>query len=104
MRTEAFKMKLKAGCVAEYERRHQTIWPELLQLLRDAGISDYHIFFDPSTLILFAVQKVDGDTGSQDLGTNPIVQRWWAYMADIMEVNSDNSPISTPLKEVFQMK
>lgn len=96
-------MKLKTGCVAEYERRHQAIWPELLELLRNAGISDYHIFLDPDTLTLFAVQRVDGDAGSQDLGTNPIVQRWWAYMSDIMEVNPDNSPVSTPLNEIFQM-
>jgi L-rhamnose mutarotase len=52
---------------------------------------------------LFAYQKVQGTGSSQDLGENPIVQKWWDYMADIMEVNSDNSPVSIPLIEVFYM-
>lgn len=103
MRIEAFKMKLKPGCEAEYERRHNAIWPELKQLLSDAGVSDYTIFLDPGTLTLFAVQKVSGEGGSQDLGSNPIVQKWWDYMADIMEVNPDNSPVSIPLPQVFHM-
>jgi L-rhamnose mutarotase len=37
------------------------------------------------------------------MGTNPIVQKWWDYMADIMEVNPDNSPVSKSLPEVFHM-
>lgn len=103
MRIEAFKMKLKPGCEAEYERRHNAIWTELKQLLSDAGVSDYTIFLDPDTLTLFAVQKVSGEGSSQDLGSNPIVQKWWDYMADIMEVNPDNSPVSIPLPQVFHM-
>ncbi|MGI6495223.1 MAG: L-rhamnose mutarotase [Kiritimatiellia bacterium] len=103
MRIEAFKMKLKPGHEAEYQKRHAAIWPELKQLLSDSGVSDYSIFLDPETLVLFAVQKVSGDGGSQDLGGNPIVRKWWAYMADLMEVNPDNSPVSIPLPMVFHM-
>ncbi len=103
MRREAFKMFLKPGCEDEYIRRHNLIWPELKQLLSDSGVSDYSIFWDRDTNILFAVQKVAGEGGSQDLGNTEIVQKWWAYMADIMETNPDNSPISIPLPECFHM-
>lgn len=103
MRREAFKMYLKPGCEDEYIRRHNLIWPELKQLLSDSGVSDYSIFWDRDTNILFAVQKVAGEGGSQDLGNTEIVQKWWAYMADIMETNPDNSPISIPLPECFHM-
>jgi L-rhamnose mutarotase len=96
-------MKLKPGAAAEYAKRHQAIWPELKALLKDAGITDYSIFLDEETGILFAVQKNSGDAGSQDLGSNEVVQRWWAYMADLMETNPDNSPQSIPLKEVFHL-
>lgn len=96
-------MFLKPGCEAEYEKRHNALWPELQELLKDAGVYDYSIFWDKETNILFAVQKNSGEGGSQDLGTNPIVKRWWDYMADIMEVNPDNSPVSIPLPEVFYM-
>jgi L-rhamnose mutarotase len=103
MRREAFKMYLKPGFEAEYEKRHNAIWPELQALLKEAGVSDYSIFWDKETNVLFAFQLVSGDGGSQDLGSNPIVQKWWAYMADIMETNPDNSPVSIPLQEVFYM-
>ena len=103
MKREAFKMYLKPGCEEEYQRRHNAIWPELKALLSASGVSDYSIFWDKETNILFAFQKTSGVGGSQDLGDNPIVQRWWAYMADIMDTNPDNSPVSIPLDEVFHM-
>jgi L-rhamnose mutarotase len=102
MKREAFKMYLKPGFEEEYQRRHNAIWPELKELLEKSGVSDYTIFWDKDTNVLFAVQKNDG-SGSQDLGDNPIVQKWWAYMADIMDTNPDNSPVSIPIKEVFHM-
>ena len=103
MKRIAFKMKLKPGYAAEYQKRHQEIWPELVKMIKDSGVSDYSIFFDTETNILFAVQKQSGDQSSQDLGTNPIVRKWWDYMSDIMEVNPDNSPVSIPMPEVFYL-
>jgi L-rhamnose mutarotase len=100
----AFKMKLKPGCVEEYRRRHDAIWPELAALLRQTGVADYSIFFDEETNTLFAVQKQTGSSSSQDLGTNEIVRRWWDYMSDIMDTNPDKSPVSIPLREVFWME
>lgn len=99
----AFKMRLKPGCKEEYVKRHDAIWPELKQLLKDNGVSDYTIFLDEETNILFAVQQQDGEQSSQDLGKLPVVQRWWDYMADIMETNDDHSPVTMPLAKVFHM-
>lgn len=103
MKRFAFIMKLKKGYEEEYKKRHDEIWPELQQLLRDNGIKDYSIFLEEDTGMLFAVQKLDGNAGSQDLGKTEIVQKWWKYMADIMETNPDNSPVTIPLKEVFHL-
>ena len=100
----AFKMKLNPGEVEEYVKRHDNLWPELHKLLKDNGISEYSIFFDKETNILFAFQKQSGEQGSQDLGKTEIVQKWWKYMADIMETNPDNSPVTTMLEEVFYME
>ena len=104
MKRVAFTMKLKPGMKEEYKKRHDEIWPELLQLLRDEGVYDYSIFLDEETNTLFAVQKVKGDGGSQDLGSNPTVQKWWAYMADLMETNPDNSPVTKPIEELFHVE
>ena len=78
--------------------------PELKSLLKSNGIREYSIFFDEETNTLFAFQKVSGKGGSQDLSSNEIVKKWWNFMADIMEVNPDNSPVSVPLEEVFYME
>ena len=104
MKSYAFKMRLRPGRADEYKKRHDEIWPELSALLQKSGVSDYSIFLDEETNILFAVQKQVGSSSSQDLGGEAIVRRWWAHMADIMETNPDNSPASQPLEEVFRME
>lgn len=100
----AFKMQLKPGFEAEYQKRHDEIWPELSALLRDAGVSDYSIYLDEETLILFAVLWRTSDHAMDELPTKPIMAKWWAYMADIMETNPDQSPVATPLQSVFHLE
>src|SRR5215831_6127123 len=104
MQRNAFKMKLKPGFVAEYKKRHDEIWPELQKELRAAGISDYSIFLDEETLTLFAVQKLTDTNTAGDLPRNPIVRKWWTFMAPLMETNPDSSPVAKPLREVFYLE
>lgn len=99
----AFCMKLKVGMEAEYKRRHDEIWPELAEALAAAGVSDYSIFLDESTGVLFAVQKLSDDNTADALPDQAIVKKWWAYMADLMETHPDNAPVCKPLREVFHM-
>lgn len=104
MHRAALKMKLKPGFEAEYKKRHEEIWPELSQALTDAGVSDYSIFLDEETLTLFAVQKLTDNNTADQLPQTEIVKKWWAYMADIMETNEDNSPVCKELTDVFYHK
>jgi len=97
-------MKLFPGFKEEYRKRHGVIWPELVKLLKDEGIGNYSIFFDEETNTLFAYQEQSGESSSQDLGSTEIVQKWWKYMADIMETNPDNSPVTVPLEQLFYME
>ena len=97
-------MKLNPGMKEEYRKRHNDIWPELRDLLKREGIGNYSIFLDEETGTLFAYQEQAGDSSSQDLGSTEVVKRWWKYMADIMETNPDNSPVSIPLEQVFYME
>jgi L-rhamnose mutarotase len=96
-------MQLHAGCAAEYKKRHDAIWPELAALLKSAGISEYSIFLEEDTGSLFAVLDTAGEE-QQDLSRHPVMQKWWSYMADIMDTHADHSPVSKPLKEVFYLK
>lgn len=99
----AFKMQLHKGQEAEYKKRHDELWPDLQQLLKEAGISDYSIFLDETTNSLFGVLKAESIQALDNLPDNPVMQKWWAYMKDIMESNEDNSPVSIPLTEVFYL-
>jgi L-rhamnose mutarotase len=99
----AFKMTLHKGLEQEYKKRHDEIWPELQQLLKDTGISEYSIFLDETTNSLFGFMKATNPMALDDLPAQPVMQKWWAYMKDIMESNPDNSPVSIPLKEVFYL-
>jgi len=103
MKRVAFKMKMKPGFKQEYIKRHAQVWPEIADLIKHSGVSDYSIFLDEETNILFATQKVSGDVSSQDLGFVEIQQKWWDYMSDIMETNPDHSPVTIPLEEVFHL-
>ena len=97
----AFTMKLKPSVEAEYKRRHDEIWPELSQILTEVGIRDYSIYLDRASGTLFAVQKhIPGHTADY-LPTLPLMKKWWAYMADLMETNADNSPVVANLERVF---
>ena len=103
MQRVAFKMTLKPGVVAEYKKRHDEIWPELAAELKSAGVSDYSIFLDDETLTLFAVQKLGDRNTAANLPDSPIVQKWWRYMAPLMETHPDHSPIAPLLREVFHL-
>ena len=99
----AFKMQLFKGYEAEYQKRHDELWPELQKLLKENGISDYSIFLDETTNSLFGVMKADDPAKLAGLPATAVMQKWWKHMADIMETNPDNSPVQIPLKEVFYL-
>jgi L-rhamnose mutarotase len=100
----AFRMRLHPGQEAEYKRRHDAIWPDLAELLREAGISDYSIHLDRETGLLFGVLRRADGHAMDDLPNQPVMRRWWDHMADIMETNPDNSPVAVPLETLFQLE
>lgn len=97
-------MQLHQGCEAEYRARHDALWPELQAHLKACGIFNYHIFLHPQTLQLFASFETEGPLDEAALKAHPVMQRWWAYMADIMETQRDSvEPEAQPLTEVFYL-
>lgn len=103
MKQIAFEMKLIAGNEAEYKKRHDAIWPELAALLKSTGISEYAIYLNEASGSLFGVMQVQDALALDALPKEPIMQKWWAYMKDIMLTHSSNEPISIPLTKVFYL-
>ena len=104
LHTTAFRMNLNPGMEAEYQRRHDAIWPELVQALKAAGISDYRIFLDRETHHLFAVLKHPASHGMDSLPAQAVMRRWWDHMADLMATGPDHAPRTVPLAPMFHLE
>ena len=100
---KGFKMKLFPGQEKEYQRRHNELWPEMKEMLHAHGASNYSIFLDPDTLTLFGYIEIQDEALWEAAADTAINRKWWDYMADIMECNPDNSPVTVNLKEVFHL-
>ncbi|MDW4498809.1 L-rhamnose mutarotase [Sulfitobacter sp. D35] len=103
MERYAFRMKLNPGCATAYRERHDEIWPDLVALLKEAGISDYSIHLDEETGLLFGMLTRADDHGMGALPDHPVMRRWWAHMADLMETHPDDEPVAVPLVPMFYM-
>lgn len=100
---KAFQMKLYPGKSAEYRRRHETLWPEMKEMIHAYGGSNYSIFLDEDTNTLFGYIELEDEALWARSAQTEICGKWWAYMADIMETNPDNSPVSQDLTPVFYL-
>ncbi|MEP7271130.1 MAG: L-rhamnose mutarotase [Acidobacteriota bacterium] len=103
MLRRAFLMTLKPGSQEEYQRRHNPIWPELEAVLKEHGVGNYSIFLEPSTNHLFAYAEIESEDLWQQIAATEVCRRWWSSMRDLMLTNSDESPLTVPLKEVFHI-
>ena len=100
---KAFVMSVFEGFEEEYEKRHNPIWADLEQVLKDHGAHNYSIFLHPETRQLFAYVEIEDEERWNAIAETEPCQRWWAYMGDVMPANPDNSPVSLDLKEVFHL-
>lgn len=100
---KAFRMAVHPGAHEEYERRHNPIWPELEQTLRDHGVHNYSIFLDPHTSELFGYVEIESEARWDAIAQTGVCRRWWTHMRDIMPTHPDHSPRSAPLREVFHL-
>ena len=100
---KGFKMKLFPGMEQEYELRHNLLWDEMKDMIHEYGGSNYTIFLDKETDVLFGYLEVEDEERWDQSADTQICRKWWDYMADIMETNPDNSPVSIDLKKVFHL-
>ena len=100
---KGFKMKLYAGMEEEYERRHNDLWPEMKDMIHEFGGRNYSIFLDRETCTLFGYIEIESEEKWARSADTAICRKWWDYMADIMDTNPDNSPVSVDLAPVFHL-
>lgn len=100
---KGFQMKLYPGMEEEYERRHKKLWPEMAEMIRKHGGHNYSIFLDREAHILYGYIEIEDEERWAAGADTAVNRRWWDFMADIMETNPDNSPVSKDLLEVFHL-
>ena len=100
---KGFKMKLYAGMEDEYEKRHNALWQEMKDMIHEFGGKNYSIFLDRETNTLFGYIEIESEEKWAKSADTAICRKWWDYMADIMDTNADNSPVSIDLKKVFHL-
>ena len=97
----AWRAKVKPGMLEEYVRRHNAIWPEMTQMLNDAGVHNYTIWNVGDEL--FGYYECDSIAEAARVqAESPVVDRWNAYMKDVMLMEMDPETGAQPLmKQVF---
>ena len=103
MQRIAFLMNIQPGSEAEYQRRHEQVWPEMQAELKAAGCQNYSIFRDG--LQLFAYLEVDDlDRYRSYLVQSEVAARWETYMSDILIREVDPATSFPPLlSEAFHL-
>jgi L-rhamnose mutarotase len=100
---KAFVMSVNAGCEEEYERRHRPIWQELEEVLKQHGVRNYSIFLHEETRQLFGYAEIESEERWAAIADTGACRRWWRHMSDLMPANTDASPVSVPLREMFHL-
>lgn len=100
---KTFEMKLLKGNEEEYAKRHRELWPEMIDMIHEYGGKNYTISLNPDTLQLFAYIEIEDEEKWSASADTAINRKWWDYMADLMEVNADNSPVTRELPILFHL-
>jgi L-rhamnose mutarotase len=104
LRRYAFMLRLRPGAETAYEEAHRAVWPEMLALLKNAGISEYSIYRRDELLIL-ALRAKDFEATWSQIENDPVNRRWQEAMAPFFApVEGLRSGERFPmLKEVFYL-
>jgi L-rhamnose mutarotase len=100
-------IRVKPEAIAEYERIHQAVWPEVLATIAACNIRNYSIFRLGTTL--FAYLEYHGTDYAADMArmaADPKTQEWWKITDPMQEPVPEHAPNDwwTPAREVFHVE
>lgn len=104
MEKYAWKARIREGKTEEYIRRHNAIWPELKAVLLEAGICNYTIWLSGNELFGYYECKLGIAHAAKTQADSFVVDKWNAYMQDVMEMELDPVTGAQPLlTKVFEL-
>ena len=84
----AWVLEVRPGYEEEYDKRHDEIWPEMVQMLKESGVSNYSIFRHGLTLFGY-FETNDLEQTIARINQSEINRKWGEYMAPIMKIEID---------------
>ncbi|AWT59054.1 MAG: L-rhamnose mutarotase [Candidatus Moanabacter tarae] len=91
-------LKLRPNCYEEYKRRHDGLWPELADLMRENGINMVIYRFED---FIFCYGTAPSDEMWERVNRHSISQRWNEYMKDVLETDKEGKLIVHRLNQAF---
>ncbi len=100
----AWKAIIHEGKLTEYKKRHDMIWPELKQVLKDAGICNYSIWYLNNEVFGYFECEKGVAYAAKVQAASPIVDKWNEYMKDVMTMVMDRKTGAQPkMQQVFYL-
>jgi len=100
----AFILKVRADRLEEYKRRHVSVWPEMLQALRETGWHNYSLFMRPDGLLFGYLETSNFERAKSEMAKRDVNARWQADMAPYFEsITGRPDEAMLPLEEVFHL-
>jgi L-rhamnose mutarotase len=97
--------RVKDGQFDEYKKRHDEIWPEMVETLKSAGICNYTIYYVDGQLFGYYECEKGAAYAAKVQAESPVVDRWNAYMQDVLELEMDpKTGAQKALVEVFRLE
>ncbi len=105
MEKYAWRGRIVDGSIEEYRRRHTEIWPEMVEVLKEAGISNYTIWFHNNELFGYYECEKGIEYAAKVQRESAVVDKWNAYMKDILIMEMDPVTGAQPkLEKVFELR
>jgi L-rhamnose mutarotase len=105
MERVCFLLKVRAERLDEYKRRHQAVWSDMLQALRDTGWTNYSLFLRDDGLLVGYLESPDFAAALRGMSTQEVNGRWQREMAPFFEDLDGRRPDEglLRLEEVFHL-
>jgi L-rhamnose mutarotase len=103
MERVCFTFEIRPGTEDEYKKRHDEIWPELVDAIKDAGFANYSLFRRGTTIVAYVECEPDAATAFAKLGPTEVNARWAKWFEDVIVSLTDENGQLYTLDEVWHL-
>ena len=100
-----FLLKIRPDKIEEYKLRHQEVWPEMQQALRETGWRNYSLFLQPGGLLVGYLETDDFERARAAMKERQVNTLWQQQMSPLFEVQHGDNPDDAMqmVEEIFHL-